>query len=188
MITYVWRESLLPGNEQRDYWGSHAADQPGVGKYHRHQEPRSRRDDRQGHRRQGSTRNSPPRPGRSTASCCGTITSCRSGPTTNCARRAGTVSAIRRPCRNTALRRFRRCGGGTRTRSRKREAGNSPPGDGSRARGFWPAARLDEFAIVGRIEVEQGAAADEVLHEGHAHRVSRAVGQRRHRHKAYQAA
>jgi microcin C transport system substrate-binding protein len=29
MITYIWRESLLPGNEQRDYWGSHAADQPG---------------------------------------------------------------------------------------------------------------------------------------------------------------
>ncbi len=29
MITYIWRESLLPGNEQRDYWGSRAADQPG---------------------------------------------------------------------------------------------------------------------------------------------------------------
>jgi len=29
IITYVWGESLLPGNEQRGYWGSQAADQPG---------------------------------------------------------------------------------------------------------------------------------------------------------------
>jgi microcin C transport system substrate-binding protein len=29
IITYFWRESLLPGNEQRDYWGSQAADVPG---------------------------------------------------------------------------------------------------------------------------------------------------------------
>ncbi len=29
IITYVWGESLLPGNEQRGYWGSRAADQPG---------------------------------------------------------------------------------------------------------------------------------------------------------------
>ena len=29
IITYAWGESLLPGNEQRDYWGSQAADQPG---------------------------------------------------------------------------------------------------------------------------------------------------------------
>jgi microcin C transport system substrate-binding protein len=29
IITYVWGESLLPGNEQRGYWGSKAADQPG---------------------------------------------------------------------------------------------------------------------------------------------------------------
>jgi microcin C transport system substrate-binding protein len=29
IITYLWGESLLPGNEQRDYWGSKAADQPG---------------------------------------------------------------------------------------------------------------------------------------------------------------
>jgi microcin C transport system substrate-binding protein len=30
IITYVWAESLLPGNEQRDFWGSQAADQPGA--------------------------------------------------------------------------------------------------------------------------------------------------------------
>ena len=29
IITYAWGESLLPGNEQRNYWGSQAADQPG---------------------------------------------------------------------------------------------------------------------------------------------------------------
>ena len=29
IITYVWGESLLPGNEQRGYWGTRAADQPG---------------------------------------------------------------------------------------------------------------------------------------------------------------
>jgi microcin C transport system substrate-binding protein len=29
MITDVWGESLSPGNEQRDFWGSAAADQPG---------------------------------------------------------------------------------------------------------------------------------------------------------------
>ena len=29
IITYAWGESLLPGNEQRDYWGSQAADQAG---------------------------------------------------------------------------------------------------------------------------------------------------------------
>jgi microcin C transport system substrate-binding protein len=30
IITYAWGESLLPGNEQHDYWGSQAADQPGA--------------------------------------------------------------------------------------------------------------------------------------------------------------
>jgi microcin C transport system substrate-binding protein len=29
MITFAWGESLNPGNEQRGYWGSQAADQPG---------------------------------------------------------------------------------------------------------------------------------------------------------------
>ena len=29
IITYAWGESLMPGNEQRGYWGSQAADQPG---------------------------------------------------------------------------------------------------------------------------------------------------------------
>jgi microcin C transport system substrate-binding protein len=29
MITFAWGQSLTPGNEQRGYWGSQAADQPG---------------------------------------------------------------------------------------------------------------------------------------------------------------
>lgn len=29
IVTYLWAESLLPGNEQRGYWGSSSADQPG---------------------------------------------------------------------------------------------------------------------------------------------------------------
>ncbi|HXZ22048.1 MAG TPA: extracellular solute-binding protein [Pseudolabrys sp.] len=29
VITFAWGQSLLPGNEQRGYWGSEAADQPG---------------------------------------------------------------------------------------------------------------------------------------------------------------
>jgi len=29
VIVAVWEETLTPGNEQRDYWGSHAADRPG---------------------------------------------------------------------------------------------------------------------------------------------------------------
>jgi microcin C transport system substrate-binding protein len=29
IITYAWAESLMPGSEQRGYWGSRAADQPG---------------------------------------------------------------------------------------------------------------------------------------------------------------
>jgi len=30
ITTYAWGETLLPGNEQREYWGSKAADQPGT--------------------------------------------------------------------------------------------------------------------------------------------------------------
>jgi microcin C transport system substrate-binding protein len=29
IVTFAWGQSLLPGNEQRGYWGSQAADQPG---------------------------------------------------------------------------------------------------------------------------------------------------------------
>ena len=43
IIIYAWGNRCLPGNEQRGYWGSQAADQPGRGKRHRHQEPGGRR-------------------------------------------------------------------------------------------------------------------------------------------------
>src|SRR5262249_56034320 len=33
IITNVWSESLSPGNEQRYFWGSQAADQPGALNY-----------------------------------------------------------------------------------------------------------------------------------------------------------
>jgi microcin C transport system substrate-binding protein len=33
MIIHSWGESLSPGNEQRDYWGSASADQPGSENY-----------------------------------------------------------------------------------------------------------------------------------------------------------
>ena len=29
IVTYAWQQFLLPGNEQRGYWGSRAADEPG---------------------------------------------------------------------------------------------------------------------------------------------------------------
>ena len=45
VITFAWGELLLPGNEQRGYWGSQAADQSGLGQHPWHQEPGSRRDD-----------------------------------------------------------------------------------------------------------------------------------------------
>ncbi len=47
-------------------------------------------------------------------------------PTANCAPRVGTASAVRRSCRNTASRRFRRCGGGS------GEAAKAAKADGSR--------------------------------------------------------
>ena len=39
----AWGESLSPGNEQRGYWGSQAADQPGSRQRHRHQKSGGRR-------------------------------------------------------------------------------------------------------------------------------------------------
>ena len=39
IITFAWGESLLPGNEQRGYWGSQAADQPGDHEAHADEPP-----------------------------------------------------------------------------------------------------------------------------------------------------
>ena len=43
IMARVCRESLSPGNEQREFWGSAAADEPGSDNYHRHQEQGDRR-------------------------------------------------------------------------------------------------------------------------------------------------
>ena len=40
IITAVWGQSLSPGNEQRGYWGSPAADMAGSRNLRRHQESR----------------------------------------------------------------------------------------------------------------------------------------------------
>ncbi len=72
-------QSNSPGNEQRDFWGSAAADQRRQPQYRRHQEPGDRQADRQGRVRQGPRRSASRQPTRSTACCCGTTTSCRIG-------------------------------------------------------------------------------------------------------------
>ena len=38
IITDLWGQSLSPGNEQLEFWGSRAADRPGSQQHRRHQE------------------------------------------------------------------------------------------------------------------------------------------------------
>ena len=59
MIVATWGQSLSPGNEQRGYWSSQAADQPGSRNLRRHQEPGGRHADRA-----PDLRHEPRRPGR----------------------------------------------------------------------------------------------------------------------------
>ncbi len=63
IITHAWGESLSPGNEQRGYWGSQAADQPGSDNLIGIKNPGGRRDDRSGHLRQEprGSRSPPPK-------------------------------------------------------------------------------------------------------------------------------
>ena len=93
-----------------------------VGERDWHQGPCGRCDDRDADPRRRLTLISSPPPEHSTACCCGTITSCRNGPITKCASRAGTVSAIPIHCRNTAWQGSRPCGGGTRRRLQRQVA------------------------------------------------------------------
>ncbi len=51
MIVDVWGEIESPGNEQREFWGSAAADQPGSRQPDRHQDPGDRQPDRDSGRR-----------------------------------------------------------------------------------------------------------------------------------------
>ena len=62
MVVGVFGESLSPGNEQRWFWGSAAADQPGSPNLHRHQESCHRHPDRAGHLRARSRPAHHPRP------------------------------------------------------------------------------------------------------------------------------
>ena len=55
-IIASWAQSLSPGNEQRDFWSTRAADTPGSRNLCRHQEPGDRCPDRADHFRQGSRR------------------------------------------------------------------------------------------------------------------------------------
>ncbi len=74
-------QSLSPGNEQRDYLGLHRSGSGRKPQHHRHQEPGDRLADREAGRGQGSRRAGGDHARRSTACCCGTTTSCRSGIT-----------------------------------------------------------------------------------------------------------
>ena len=112
-------QSESPGNEQRDFWGSAAADRDGCAQHRRHQEPGGRQADRQGRVRQGPRGAAGGDAARSTACCCGTTTSCRSGTIRSSASPIGTCSAARQRCR----RRPRRLDAGLvvrRRRSRRR--------------------------------------------------------------------
>ena len=113
IIVGSWPESLSPGNEQRGYWGSQAADQSGSRNLIGIKNPAvDKLIDRVVFAKTEKTWSLPPR--RSIACCSGTTTSCRSGPIARCGRRAGTGFPIRTNCPNTARRRFRPYGGGMR--------------------------------------------------------------------------
>ena len=56
IVTELWGQSLSPGNEQREFWGSEAADRPGSRNSLGIRDPGDRRADRPGHLRQGPRR------------------------------------------------------------------------------------------------------------------------------------
>ena len=80
IITTVWGQSLSPGNEQRDFFGSQAADRPGSRNCRRHQESGGRCPDRTHHLCQETAPNWSRPARRWTASCCGISMSCRNSP------------------------------------------------------------------------------------------------------------
>ena len=102
--TSSWRaspQSLSPGNEQRDFWGSEAADKEGSRNVIGIKNPAvDKLIDRSSSPRIAPSW-SPPR-ARSTACCSGTTTSCRSGICPSSAWRIGTCSAGRTSCPRAA--------------------------------------------------------------------------------------
>jgi hypothetical protein len=129
VVVESWTETLSPGNELRDYWGSQAAVTPGswniIGIADKVDSLIQRVVFAKNREELVAAAE------RSTAFCYGMTTSFRSGPTAKSAVPAGTGLASQTGCLFTACRRFRRFGGGTpgarpkRRRDRKRPAGNS---------------------------------------------------------------
>ena len=126
IIIDVWPESLSPGNEQREFWGSQTADQPGSRNTIGIKNPAvDALIDKVIFAKDRAGLVAAPR--RSIACCCGISTSCRNSPMASRAMRAGTASAMPSRCRNMAIPVCRRCGGSMPTR---------PPGSASDLEGF----------------------------------------------------
>ena len=88
IIIASWGESLSPGNEQRGYWSSQAADIPGSRNLIGIKNPAVDALDRARDLFQGAATSWSPPPRRSTACCCGITTWCRNGPIGKLAHRA----------------------------------------------------------------------------------------------------
>ena len=129
IITMAWSEIALARQRAARLLGLAGRRPARLAEHGRHQKSGGRRHDRSDRLCQEPRPISKPPPARSTASCCGTFTSCRNGATARCVPRAGTASAIPIRCRNTAGRLSRRCGGGTpQKRPRRRDdVPSSPP-------------------------------------------------------------
>ena len=128
IIIDVWGESLSPGNEQREYWGSQTADQPGSRNTIGIKNPAidaliekvifAKDRDGPGGRDAGA----------GSRAAVEFLRRARNSPTAFRAMRAGTASAMPSRCRNTAVPACRRCGGMTPRR---------PPGSASALEGYF---------------------------------------------------
>ena len=135
IVTAAWGQSLSPGNEQRDFFGSAAADRQGSRNLPGIKNPAVDA---------SSTASSLPKIATSwlraarrwTGYCCGTVTSSRNSPSDLTAPRAGIASAIPSRYPNMASPRSRPSGGGMRRR-RPRRANALEPRVAS-ARNFAP--------------------------------------------------
>ena len=102
IVSGIWGQSLSPGNEQREFWGSQAASREGSRNLAGISDPGRRRTDRPGHLRARTAPNWSLQQRRSIASCSPTTTWCRNGPPERNAPPAGTASAILKPSRAMA--------------------------------------------------------------------------------------
>ena len=102
IIIASWRQSLSPGNEQRDFWSSQAADQPGSRNSDRHQESGGRYADRTRDFRQGSRGSGRRHQGARPRAAVEFLRRAAMDLSATSAPRAGIASAVPRPCRNTA--------------------------------------------------------------------------------------